>query len=119
MLEKVADTFRRKLGRPYTEDDALAWWNWVWPDFESYWKAKRYRNLSRAILGWAARVREYELDRAIETAAIAANIQLENKQEQINSEAEEASAGVTPIDYFKRLGGERIATGGSQGNNEG
>ena len=33
LRDKIADTFRRKLGRHCTSRDAEAWWDWIWPDF--------------------------------------------------------------------------------------
>ena len=104
MLEKIADTFSRKLGRPCSATDAQAWWDWIWPDFEGYWRAKRYRNIGRAITGWASRVREHELDRALEAAASSENAELQLKQQKLNEEAETVAASVVPIDYFKVLG---------------
>ena len=95
MLNKIADTFSRKLGRVATADDALAWWDWIWPEFETYWSAKRYRNIARAILSWAARCREHELEQALDAREVAANIELERKQEILNAED-----NVTKIDYF-------------------
>jgi len=95
MLEKIADTFSRKMGRACTAEDAQAWWNWIWPDFESYWSVKRYRNISRAILSWATRAKEYELEKALDAGAVAINVELERKQEILNAEE-----NVTQIDYF-------------------
>lgn len=95
MLNKIADTFARKLGRAATADDAEAWWNWIWPEFETYWSAKRYQNISRAILSWAARCRDYELEKALDAREVAANVELERKQEILNAED-----NVTKIDYF-------------------
>ena len=97
MLNKIADTFRRKQGRNATAEDAQAWWNWIWPEFETYWSAKRYRNISRAILSWSARCREHELEQALAAREVSANIELERKQEILNAED-----NVTKIDYFSQ-----------------
>ncbi len=35
LQDKIADTFRRKTGREASREDVLAWWDWVWPDFEN------------------------------------------------------------------------------------
>jgi len=101
MLNKIADTFSRKLGRASTSEDALAWWDWIWPEFETYWSAKRYRNIARAILSWAARCRDYELEKALDAREIAANVELERKQEILNAEG-----NVTRIDYFSQRVGK-------------
>lgn len=95
MLDKIADTFSRKMGRACSSADALAWWNWIWPEFETYWSAKRYQNISRAILSWAARCRDHELEQAVAASEVAANVELERKQEILNAED-----NVTKIDYF-------------------
>ena len=105
MLRKIADTFQRKIGRRFSEDDALAWWNWVWPNFESYWRAKKYRNISRAILGWASRVQESEIAQAREAARISSDLELQDRQDEINENSE--SSSVVKIDYFSRLGGKK------------
>jgi hypothetical protein len=99
MLGKIADTFTRKMGRSCTAEDAQAWWMWIWPDFESYWSSKRYRNISRAILSWAARCREDELEKSLAAREVAINIELERKQEILNAED-----NVTSIDYFANRG---------------
>ena len=98
MLAKIADTFSRKQGRAATAEDAQAWWDWIWPEFETYWSAKRYRNIARAILSWAARCREHELDQALAAREVAENIALERKQEILNAED-----NVTQIDYFAKV----------------
>ncbi|MBP53364.1 MAG: hypothetical protein GY772_20635 [bacterium] len=98
MLDKIADTFQRKQGRSATAEDAQAWWDWIWPEFETYWSAKRYRNIARAILSWAARCREHELEQALVVCEVAKNIALERKQESLNAED-----NVTQIDYFAKV----------------
>ena len=99
LLDKIADTFHRKMGRPATREDAQAWWDWIWPDFESYWGSKRYKSVSRAVQGWAARVRPHELDQAIAAREAAENHRLANEQTRLNEQAD-----VTRIDYFAKRG---------------
>jgi len=103
LLSKVADTFCRKTGRKYTAENAQAWWDWIWPTFESYWKKKRYRNVSRAILAWASRVSEREIVEAIRVASVSENVALEDHQSELN-ERTSAVGEVVEIDYFARLG---------------
>ena len=103
LLAKIADTFERKLGRTCSEEDAAAWWDWIWPDFEIYWRQKKYRAVGRAILGWASRIRGYELDAALQAREVATNLALEKEQRALN----EAASNVTQIDYFARLGRSR------------
>mgnify|MGYP003646090486 CR=1 FL=1 len=103
LLEKIADTFSRKIGGAYSADDALAWWNWVWPDFEAYWRKRRYKDLGRAIISWAGRTRVYDIQAAINAASVSENIELEREQERLNEEA----GNVVKIDYFAKLGGRR------------
>lgn len=100
LQDKIADTFRRKLGREVTREEVLAWWDWIWPDFESYWGQKRYRNIGRAIQGWAARIRPHELDQAVKVKETYVNQQLDKSQQALN----EQSDNITSIDYFSQRG---------------
>ena len=106
LLDKIADTFYRKTGRTYTPLHAQAWWDWVWPVFESYWKQKRYRSVSRAILSWASRVHERDIIEAIRVTSVAENIALETQQSEMN-ERPRAVGQVVQIDYFSKLRGAK------------
>jgi hypothetical protein len=103
LLAKIADTFSRKIGGNYSADDALAWWDWIWPNFEAYWLKRRYRNVGRAILSWAARIRDSDIRAALDAASFSENLALEREQEKLN----EAADNIVGIDYFSKLGGGR------------
>ena len=102
LQDKIADTFRRKTGREASREEVLAWWDWVWPNFEQYWGTKRYKNVSRAIQGWASRVRPHELSLAMEAKERSETFELEQKQITLNEQA-----NVTSIDYFSKKRGVR------------
>ena len=104
LLAKIADTFSRKIGGNYSSDDALAWWNWVWPDFEAYWQKRRYKDVGRAIIAWARRTRVSDIQAALNAASVSENMDLEREQERLN---EEAGSNLIKIDYFSKLGGKR------------
>ena len=101
MLAKIADTVSRKTGRVYTTADAEAWWDWSWPNFEQYWAIKRYRNISRAITGWANRIRVEDMDAALDAVSARDNAALEQEQSRLNAEA--VADAPTPINYFAKM----------------
>ena len=106
LLDKIADTFTRRLGGSYTASDAAAWWNWVWPVFEGEWQQRRYKNLGRAILQWAGRTHMWEVEKARKAGDLNHNQHLVEEQRRLNA-ASQPGDEVVQIDYFAKLGGKR------------